>query len=37
MDDIEVREFLTKEFCPFAIDLDDLEIDLAAHVLKNIE
>ena len=33
MDDIEIRKFLTKEFSSFAIDLDDLEIDLATHIL----
>ena len=37
MDDIEVREFLAKEFSSFAIDLDDLEIDFATHILENIE
>ena len=37
MDDIEIRKFLTKEFRPFAIDLNDLEIDLATDILENIE
>ena len=37
MDDIEIRKFLTKEFSSFAIDLDDLEIDFATHILENIE